>query len=42
MPIYLTEKNLGDIFKEVVPEMDFIYNKAVPDAKNKRRRPDYL
>lgn len=41
MPIYLTESNLGEILKDVVPELEFIHDKAVPEAKNKRRRPDY-
>lgn len=41
MPIYLTEANLGEILKEIVPDLEFVHDKAVPDAKNKRRRPDY-
>lgn len=41
MPIYLTESNLGKILKDIVPDLEFVHDKAVPDAKNKRRRPDY-
>ncbi len=41
MPIYSTESNLGEILKDVVPDLEFIHDKAVPEAKNKRRRPDY-
>jgi len=38
---YLTEKRLGEILDAVLPEHDFIHDKAVPKAKNNRRRPDY-
>lgn len=41
MPDYLTEKNLGLILNELFPGNDFIRDKAVPNSKNKRRRPDY-
>jgi len=41
MPIYLTEGNLGKILKEIVPDLDFVHDKGVPEAENKRRRPDY-
>ncbi|AVT59756.1 MULTISPECIES: DUF559 domain-containing protein [Pectobacterium] len=41
MPCYLTEQNLGVFLKEIAPELQFIHDKAVPGACNKRRRPDY-
>lgn len=41
MQIYLTESSLGKILKDIVPDLEFVHDKAVPHAKNKRRRPDY-
>jgi hypothetical protein len=39
--MYLTEKSLKDLLKQLYPNEDFIHDKAVPNSKNKRRRPDY-
>ncbi|ELE9267230.1 DUF559 domain-containing protein [Enterobacter kobei] len=41
MKSYLTEQNLGDLLRDIVPELNFIHDTAVPGASNKRRRPDY-
>ncbi|QDX97008.1 hypothetical protein EGD00_07760 [Pectobacterium carotovorum subsp. carotovorum] len=41
MQCYLTEKNLGDLLKEVFPELEFYHDSVVPGANNRRRRPDY-
>lgn len=41
MKTYLTEQKLGLILKEIKPDLEFIYNKAVPGATNQRFRPDY-
>lgn len=41
MPVYLTETNLGLILNELFLNNDFIHDKAVPNSKNKRLRPDF-
>jgi len=41
MSVYLTEKKLGEILKNLLPDRNFIHDKSVPGSKNKRRRPDY-
>jgi hypothetical protein len=41
LPEYLTEANLGIILNELFPDNDFIHDKAVPNSKNKRLRPDF-
>jgi hypothetical protein len=38
---YLTEKWMGQIFSELLPEEEIIHDKSVPNAINKRRRPDF-
>ena len=38
---YLTEARLKNILKEIAPEYNFVHNKGVPEAVNKRRRPDF-
>ena len=40
MGTYLTEKKLGEILKEVKPDLEFIHNRIVPDSGVKYR-PDY-
>ena len=40
LPTYLTEKKLGDIFQVLLPELEFVHNKTVPDS-GIRQRPDY-
>ena len=37
----LTEANLGLILNDLFPHNDFLHDKAVPYAINKRLRPDY-
>ena len=38
---YLTEKRMGEIFENLLPNEAIIHDKAVPNSTNKRRRPDY-
>lgn len=38
--MYLTEKFLGELLKEIFPNNEFINDKSVPNS-NTRRRPDY-
>lgn len=37
---YLTEKKLGEIFSEILPNKQFIHDKTVPNS-NCKMRPDY-
>ena len=38
---YLNESKLGDLLEVLFPNEEFIHDKAVPNSKNKRKRPDY-
>ena len=40
LPLYLTEQNLGILFKTLVPHLEFEHNKTVPNSGIKTR-PDY-
>ncbi len=39
--IYLTEQNLKTILDTIKPNNEFIHDKAVPNAQNRRMRPDF-